>query len=618
MKIKYSEKNILDQRKHPNSLMLQSKVSLIGQIKVSSPVIEQKEDIVDLYTQISSIEYPGKVKNTLNQKEEDISATVESPLLPKKKTWKDKLNISEANTLAMKSLKILDQESISKEKDLTPFWTQQSKEISEKLWLPTEIDCVDSVLNSSKEYSQTPMGKSWFSIKKKLPQKKNSLMTSFQLSQFSLPESMDSEATKSKMKSKKPGEEKEEKKQVKTIKMRIFPSEDDKKELNIMFNQFRWYYNTFLTLFYTHYGHENILKYNSYSNYSVRQIFRKYEFTEETLDHLTFQDFKYDESRNETMVPSWWEKQVHNRLPRGVIKKLVTNMNSAITNYKNKNISKFDLKFMSKKKPTEYLHFEDKHYPGFIKEIKSVYWFTTRDKRRINIPLSSIDCQERGIEIIYEKNTGKYFLHYPVDIDWYPKEDRRNDKQVKFFSKGERIISLDPGVRKFLVGYDPGGETIFIGEQAHLELTYLLREIDKSTGDTFELWKKVKNLVSELHWKTISFLIENYDTIILPDFRVSQMIKGKKLAKITKRLMCMFSFFSFKEKLKFKCNMYGKKLIIVDESYTSRTCGTCGFLNNMKGKEQYKCTRCGLKIDRDVLGSRNILIKNIRLRCPGI
>lgn len=128
----------------------------------------------------------------------------------------------------------------------------------------------------------------------------------------------------------------------------------------------------------------------------------------------------------------------------------------------------------------------------------------------------------------------------------------------------------------------------------------------------------MKNLVSELHWKTISFLIENYDTIILPDFRVSQMIKGKKLAKITKRLMCMFSFFSFKEKLKFKCNMYGKKLIIVDESYTSRTCGTCGFLNNMKGKEQYKCIRCGLKIDRDVLGSRNILIKNIRLRCPGI
>ena len=60
----------------------------------------------------------------------------------------------------------------------------------------------------------------------------------------------------------------------------------------------------------------------------------------------------------------------------------------------------------------------------------------------------------------------------------------------------------------------------------------------------------VKNLIAELHWKTISFLIENYDTIILPDFRVSEMVRKKKLSRNTKRLMCMFSFFSFKEKLK--------------------------------------------------------------------
>ena len=55
----------------------------------------------------------------------------------------------------------------------------------------------------------------------------------------------------------------------------------------------------------------------------------------------------------------------------------------------------------------------------------------------------------------------------------------------------------------------------------------------------------VKNLVNELHWKTISFLIKNYDVILLPDFRVKQMVKGRKLAKITKRLMMMFSFYKF-------------------------------------------------------------------------
>ena len=122
-----------------------------------------------------------------------------------------------------------------------------------------------------------------------------------------------------------------------------------------------------------------------------------------------------------------------------------------------------------------------------------------------------------------KKQTDKYFLHYPVDVDWFPEDDKRNDSQVKFSSKGTRIISLDPGVRKFLVGYDPQGNSIFIGEGASVELTNLLYTIDKTDDKQYQflLWKKVKNLVEELHWKTISFLIENYDVILLPDFRVS-------------------------------------------------------------------------------------------------
>ena len=78
--------------------------------------------------------------------------------------------------------------------------------------------------------------------------------------------------------------------------------------------------------------------------------------------------------------------------------------------------------------------------------------------------------------------------------------------------------------------------------------------------------------------------------------------------------MCMFSFYSFKEKLKYKCSMYNKKLIIVDESYTSCTCGRCGKINDTKGAEIFHCTSCGLVVDRDATGSRNIFIKNSRLR----
>ena len=102
--------------------------------------------------------------------------------------------------------------------------------------------------------------------------------------------------------------------------------------------------------------------------------------------------------------------------------------------------------------------------------------------------------------MIYEKHIGKYFLHYPVEINWFPEDDKRNDSQVKFVNKGDRIISLDSGIRKFLIGYDPTGEC--------LELTKLLYEVNviENPKKKYLVWKKIKNLVKELYWKTIFFI----------------------------------------------------------------------------------------------------------------
>ena len=36
---------------------------------------------------------------------------------------------------------------------------------------------------------------------------------------------------------------------------------------------------------------------------------RKYNYTEEKFEHLIFQSFDYDESRNEVPVPPWWDKK---------------------------------------------------------------------------------------------------------------------------------------------------------------------------------------------------------------------------------------------------------------------------------------------------------------------
>ena len=138
--------------------------------------------------------------------------------------------------------------------------------------------------------------------------------------------------------------------------------------------------------------------------------------------------------------------------------------------------------------------------------------------------------------------------------------------------------------------------------------------IDKITDKKIKLleWRKIHNYVNELHWKTISFLIENYDVILLPEFEISNMVKGFKLQRIVKRLMYMFSFYKFKEKLKYKCKHYNKKLIIVDECYTSKTCTCCGNLKyDLGSNETYNCKECKTSIDRDTNGARNIFLKNL-------
>jgi putative transposase len=54
----------------------------------------------------------------------------------------------------------------------------------------------------------------------------------------------------------------------------------------------------------------------------------------------------------------------------------------------------------------------------------------------------------------------------------------------------------------------------------------------------------------------------------------------------------------------------GRKVFIVNESYTSKACGFCGEINStLKGKKVFKCKKCKLVIDCDVNGARNILMK---------
>ena len=129
----------------------------------------------------------------------------------------------------------------------------------------------------------------------------------------------------------------------------------------------------------------------------------------------------------------------------------------------------------------------------------------------------------------------------------------------------------------------------------------------------FLLRTKIKNVVSDFHWKISNFLVTNFSTIIIPKFETHDMVqkKDRTLNKTSVNNLSVLSHYKFLEKLKIKCIEHKRLLFIVNESYTSKTCGCCGTINNSSSSETFKCSNCNIMVDRDFNGARNILIRTL-------
>ena len=192
-------------------------------------------------------------------------------------------------------------------------------------------------------------------------------------------------------------------------------------------------------------------------------------------------------------------------------------------------------------------------------------------------------------------------------------------------------MSLDPGVITFNTYYSNNGKYGKLGHEFYKQLLDIglkiddyqsILDIDKNLNKKTKrniklkcqkLRNKIKNKVNDLHKKTCNFLCTNFDIILLPTFEVSNMIVKdieRKISSKTVRKMLLLSHYSFKVRLSDMIKQYkNKQLIIVNESYTSKTCGNCGTITNVGGSRTYSCTKCKIVIDRDYNGARNILLR---------
>lgn len=190
-----------------------------------------------------------------------------------------------------------------------------------------------------------------------------------------------------------------------------------------------------------------------------------------------------------------------------------------------------------------------------------------------------------------------------------------------------RVIGIDPGLRTAFTCSFSSGEVLELGidtryrfKKEQLKKTAIANKMEDDATSAkrktklrkawYRCQARAKNLTADLHWKTIKYLLDRYDVIVVGKIGVQSLMSKTGQSASNKKMFSYLSHYAFQQRLKYKAGLHNKVVIEQDESYTSQACFRCGHLKKDLGPAKtYLCGECGLKIDRDVNSGYNIMVR---------
>ena len=107
-----------------------------------------------------------------------------------------------------------------------------------------------------------------------------------------------------------------------------------------------------------------------------------------------------------------------------------------------------------------------------------------------------------------------------------------------------------------------------------------------------------------LHKLSDALVKSGYTSFAVEDLHIQNMVKNHRLAQS----IYDASWSKFIQMLSYKAESAGMKVIKVDASNTSKECSNCCSIQEMPlSMREYNCGRCGMRLDRDINASINIL-----------
>lgn len=474
------------------------------------------------------------------------SATSESALKSKKTTLEDKNSLCGKGSQKPKSSKTSVVDSTSKEKDLTHYWNESTKEELSQLQSLIGTDYVGLGLTCSRDSASFAGQNSWFSTAQYIAPSKNSLQTCVPSSMFSPAVFTDSDDTLMGLK-----------------KIRVYPkTEEQKKILADLCGASRYYYNKTI---------EYLAKEGTIAN--------RFSIQKELLAD----------------VPDWAKN-----IPYKVKQMAIDDACIAVRNAKKKFVKtgQFNMCRFRRKKDRRDSFYVPKGsvnelgvFPRILKSLK------------VTEEIGDVDFDCRFIH-----DDGRFWICVPQlkRIKVCPDNQR---KPVISLDPGVRTFLTGFTVDGFCEIGNSDFSRVFrllyrldecLSNKAKGSKTRYNRAISS-------LKFKVKNLISELHSKTANMLVRCFDNIVIPDFSPDKKMMEKLRSK-TCRAMLTFAHAKFRDLLMYKAKEYSCKMWIQNEAHTSKTCSFCGTQQKIGGKKIMKCA-CGKELGRDFNGARGIFLR---------
>ena len=500
------------------------------------------------------------------QRDENVSLKTARSLKREKSVHRTPLSSAttecqgEHSSVKKKSSKTLVQVSTTSGSAFSQFYDDTCKAISSHLLSPTEIESAVSDLSCLNISSRGAEVKSWFVVNQRIAKSVNSRKTCSQYFKPSRAECTGLDGI-----------------QIKHRKIRIYPTKEQRTILRKWFGVQRLVYN------------QAIQHYND-KEFDVRNWMKLYPIVSSELDVEHVKEAPY-------------------QLKKIAVKDAYTSWSTNCKKAK-KSGKPFSLKFKSKKDKIQSCYISKKSvstlglYPTKLGRMKfsDTDWFANSE-----ISDSRLICDH-----------GRWFVSIPKKIS----------TQQTYETQGG-AVAVDPGVRNFGTYFSTDGRFGWFGQRAFERTLKLNIRIDKmrsiiaTTEDKMykfrlrraidRLYHKIRDLVDELHWKFMNFLTKEFSVVIFPPFNVSEMnkVSNRKIRKVVVRSMMALRFYEFKERLKNKCKERHVLFIEQNEAWTSKTNSFNGeVMTNLGSRVSFNYQ--GLRINRDVNGSRNILLRAMR------